>query len=204
MSKPLSFICPHCKQPALAEAKGQAIWSGRDDEGDMISPPTEWTMVQCDRCQHPTLHLREDYGDGFDFYAPPVVVYPAPQQISPLVPEPLRREWAEARKCLDATAYAACVVMVRRTLEGTCKDQGVTKKNLAAGLKELESKGLIDATLAEWAHTLRASGNQGAHFTGNAVPREDAEDSLAFAEALLDHLYVLRKRFDLFKQRLGK
>jgi len=25
------------------------------------------------------------------------------------------------------------------------------------------------------------------------VPREDAEDALAFAEALLDHIYVLRE-----------
>jgi hypothetical protein len=33
----------------------------------------------------------------------------------------------------------------------------------------------------------------GAHYTGRPVPREDAEDALAFAEALLDHIYVLRE-----------
>jgi hypothetical protein len=62
---------------------------------------------------------------------------------------------------------------------------------------------LIDDTLAEWANTMRVVGNEGAHYTGRAVAREDAEDALSFAEALLDHLYVLRKRFAEFQARLA-
>ncbi len=44
-------------------------------------------------------------------------------------------------------------------------------------------------------------GNEGAHYTGMRVPRDDSEDALAFAEALLDHIYVLRKRFEEFARR---
>jgi hypothetical protein len=148
------------------------------------------------------VQVREDYGEGFE-YDEPVVVYPAPHGISPNVPQPLRREWSEARKCFDSKAYTACLVMVRRTLEGTCAELGVTEKTLAKSLKELETNGLIDATLAEWAKALRIAGNRGAHYTGKAVSREDAEDALAFAEALLDHIYVLRKRFEAFQKRLS-
>jgi hypothetical protein len=149
----------------------------------------------------PSLEVREDYGAGFDDDEA-MIVYPAPHRISTLVPAGLRREWEEARTCLDSKAYAACVVMVRRTLEGACKEEGVKKRTLAQSLRELHAQGLIDGTLAEWADTLRVAGNQGAHYTGRPVAREDAEDALAFAEALLDHLYVLRKRFEEFKQRL--
>jgi len=81
---------------------------------------------------------------------------------------------------------------------------GVKKKTLAMSLKELQKRGHIDGTLAEWATALRVAGNQGAHYTGKPVARDDAEDSLAFAEALLDHVYVLRKRFEAFKKRLDK
>jgi Domain of unknown function (DUF4145) len=70
-------------------------------------------------------------------------------------------------------------------------------------LRELRDRGLIDDTLAEWADTLRVVGNEGAHYTGRAVAREDAEDALSFAEALLDHLYVLRKKFAEFQARLA-
>jgi hypothetical protein len=149
----------------------------------------------------PSLEIRENYGRGFadDDFA---FVYPMAHAISPSVPADLRREWEEGRTCLESRAYTACVVMVRRTLEGTCKQQGVKKRTLAESLRELRAQGLIDGTLAEWADALRVLGNQGAHFTGKAISRADAEDSLAFAEALLDHVYVLRKRFLEFQERI--
>jgi len=62
----------------------------------------------------------------------------------------------------------------------------------------------IDGTIADWANALRILGNEGAHYTGRHVRRDDAEDAFAFAEALLDHIYVLRKRFDLFAERRAK
>lgn len=202
MPEPRTLICPHCGKPVSASVVGEAIWDGYD--GDQpVNPPVEWTMVQCPRCRQPTVQIREDYGGGFDDDEP-AVAYPAPQRLSWSVPEPLRREWTEARSCFDAKAYTACLVMVRRTLEGTCDDLGVKKPTLAKSLDALRTKGLIDGTLAEWADTLRLAGNRGAHFTGDVVPREDAEDALAFAEALLDHVYVLRKRFAAFKARVGK
>ncbi len=92
--------------------------------------------------------------------------------------------------------------MVRRTLEGACADQGVNERTLAKNLKKLADDELVDETLAQWADALRIAGNRGAHYTGTAMPREDAEDALAFAEALLDHIYVLRKRFEHFRKRL--
>ena len=98
----------------------------------------------------------------------------------------------------------AALVMVRRTLEGTCQLQGVKKKTaLAKGLEELRQRSLIDGTLAEWADALRIAGNKGAHFSEEAVSREDAEDALGFAEALLDHIYVQRRRFEEFKKRVS-
>ena len=44
-------------------------------------------------------------------------------------------------------------------------------------------------------------GNDGAHFTGRRVSREDAQDALALAEALLDYRYVFSAQFAEFKTR---
>jgi hypothetical protein len=199
-AKSWAFICPHCEQPANAQVRGKAVWDGYGEDG-LVNPPVEWTLVQCHRCAQPTLQAREDFGGGFADDERPATVYPARRQLAGGVPEGLRREWEEARTCFDAKAYAACVVMVRRTLEGTCEEQGIKVKNLQKALQELANTGRIDQTLAEWANVLRRVGNRGAHYTGEAVPRQDAEDALAFAEALLDHLYVLRRRFDEFRSR---
>jgi hypothetical protein len=124
-----AFTCPHCEKPATAVSRGAAVWGGIDEQGRVVNPPAQWTLVQCERCEQPTLEVREDYGDGFEV-DDPVFVYPTPHRMSPNVPSDLRREWAEARACFQAKAYTACLVMVRRTLEGTCEDQGVKKRTL--------------------------------------------------------------------------
>jgi hypothetical protein len=98
----------------------------------------------------------------------------------------------------------AAVVMVRRTLEGVCANKGVKKMPLFKALEHLKENGLIEGRLLEWAQELRVLGNEGAHFTGHRVSREDAQDALALAEALLDYLYVFNEQFVEFKSRRQK
>jgi hypothetical protein len=193
-----AFICPKCGEPSKSSVHGRV--SAYDSDAGL---PMEFAFLQCGRneCQEPMVQLREDYGLGF-VDDKPIVYYPAPRRLSSAVPGPLRNAFNEARTCFEAKAYLATLVMVRRTLEGTCADQGSTKRNLVSSLKDLQSQGKIDGFLAEWADLLRIVGNEGAHFSfSGSVTAQDAEDALDFAEALLDHLYVLRARFDDFKSR---
>lgn len=55
--------------------------------------------------------------------------------------------------------------------------------------------------MAEWADQLRDVRNSAAHFNSDPITRLDAEDSIAFSEALLDYLYVLTARFNAMKLR---
>lgn len=70
-------------------------------------------------------------------------------------------------------------------------------------LEDMKNAGHIDGRLAEWANLLRQVRNAGAHFDLKKarVDRQDAEDSLAFSEALLDYLYVLKARFEAMQLR---
>ena len=198
-----SLVCPHCGKPTAAKIMGQATWHGFDADGVQVDPPTEWAFLQCQVCWHPIVQTRMDYGYQQDFNLDePTVIYPSPRRLSGQIPLTLRGEWEEARTCFDARAYTACVLMVRRLLEATCMEQGVKKGNLKSKLGALQTQGLVDGVLQEWAEALRIVGNKGAHDIGSNVERIDAEDALAFAEALLDHIYVLRKRFAEFQQRI--
>ncbi|TQM25744.1 DUF4145 domain-containing protein [Nocardia bhagyanarayanae] len=193
-----SFICPRCGDPSSSGIHGTVVENNVEN-----GPPYEYALLQCSHysCQEPIVQIREDLGGGFE-HDQPAIYFPSPRRLSRAVPRELREGFEEARKCFDAKAYTATLVMVRRTLEGTCVHQGASKRqNLARSLRELKDQGKIDGLLAEWADLLRAVGNEGAHFTGNKVSAQDAEDALDFAEALLDHLYVLRARFDEFKGR---
>ncbi|GAA5070163.1 YbaK/EbsC family protein [Thermocatellispora tengchongensis] len=122
---------------------------------------------------------------------------------SPAVPAHLSRELAEAAACLGAGAYTMALVNVRRLLEGVCADQGITGVPLYRALRAMRRRGLIEGRLADWAEELRELGNEAAHMSGRPVGREDAEDAIALAEALLDHLYVFRSRYEEFVKRRG-
>ncbi|MEU5434721.1 DUF4145 domain-containing protein [Streptomyces sp. NPDC020719] len=143
---------------------------------------------------------QEGTGNG---WTPPERLWPvAGRPLSFFVPAELRSEHEEARACFRARAYTATAVMVRRTLEGVCQEQGITRRQpLAASLKQLRDDGKIEGRLLEWAEALRFLGNQGAHYTGTPVSREDAADALAFPEALLDYMYVLTAQYEKFQQR---
>ena len=198
---PPAFVCPRCELPALALIRGIAVWDGMDKERILpLNPATEYALVQCSECREVSVQIREDFGRGFQDDEPGIA-YPAKRKLSRDVPDPLRREFEEAQTCFSAKAYEATVVMVRRILEGTCKENNVREKTLVRSLNKLKVDGLIDGTIAEWANALRVLGNEGAHYTGRRVSRDDSEDALAFAEALLDHIYVLRKRFAEFARR---
>lgn len=190
-----AITCPHCDRVATAWVQGAATAGG-----GQLGPPEQWRLLQCSHCRQVSLEWREDFGGGFQD-DDGQLIYPAERALSSDVPKGLVDEWTEARTCLKNKSYKACAVMVRRTLEGTCKENGVTERNLANGLKKMLTEGRIDQTLFDWANELRVVGNEGAHYTGKPVSREDAEDALSFAEALLDHIYVLRKRFADFQER---
>jgi Cys-tRNA(Pro) deacylase len=119
------------------------------------------------------------------------------------IPPHLIRELAEAESCLRVGAPTMALVNVRRLLEGVCADQGISGGPLFHGLRELRRRGLIDGRLADWAEELREIGNEAAHMSGRPAVREDAEDAIALAEALLDYLYVFAVKYREFRKRRG-
>lgn len=112
-------MCPHCDKPTLATVTGDAPGGGKHE------PPYLLELVRCGTCYDPFLVIEEDYGEGWD--GEPVILWPKQQRpLSVQVPEALRREHDEARQCFSSKAYMATAVMVRRTLEGVCLDQGMS------------------------------------------------------------------------------
>lgn len=188
----MAVDCPRCDVAVVAQPAGYVVYSN-DREG----PPERWTLLYCHK-HHPLLVLQEAYGGGMGFDDDSVYrVYPPPNQpLSREIPNELRDAHEEARRTFSAKAYKATVAMCGRTLEGVCEKQGVTKNSLQKSLAEMKTQGLIDKRLWDWAELLREVRNAGTHFNDEEVSRQDAEDCLTFNEALLDYLYVLKKRFD--------
>lgn len=190
-------LCNHCQKPVNATEHG--IVQSYDPE---LGIPSLVTLVSCDTCKSPLLFAQEDYGQGWDDMTR---VWPSPTRyLSSAVPKPLRDEHNQARKCFDAKAYTAAAVMVGRTLEGVCAENNISERSLIDSLRKMRDQNLIDERLYQWADELRVLRNEGAHYTGFQVSREDAADALALSEALLDYMYVLTAKFGEFRKRRAK
>jgi Cys-tRNA(Pro) deacylase len=193
--------CPHCEHRTVAcEADGPHR---------TFLPPqlTPYALTVCQVCQEVLLIAPDDPRAESDGTNPrsALVLWPTSDRVlSELIPPRLRREIQDSRASVRAGAYPSAVVMVRRVLEGVCVDQGVLRTPLYSALREMRAKGLVDGRLLAWAEGLRVLGNEGAHFSGGPIDREDAEDALHLAEALLDYLYVHAHRHAAFRERRGE
>lgn len=192
----MAVDCPACDAKVVCQPKGHTFYDDPEE-----GPPERWTLVVCPK-HHPLLVVQNEYaGIDFDDEDPYRMYPPQDRHLSVLIPRDLREAHDEARKCFHAKAFRATVVMSGRVLEGTCEKQGVKAPTLQKQLDKMRDKGLIDGRLAEWADTLRGVRNSAAHFNPESVTRQDAEDALAYSEALLDYLYVLKDRFESMRAR---
>lgn len=195
-AKVVAIACTSCDEKVTASVRGSYL----NEEYEV-----EVLLLECQECHNASLHLSEFVPDpSTNSYRSSITrrLWPnPPRELSDAVPLDLRREYGQARICFEARAYTAAAVMVRRTLEGVCIENGIDDKPLVRGLQKMRSDGLIDEKLFEWAQALRVLGNEGAHYSKKQVSQEDAQDALELAEALLDYLYVLTAKFRQFQQR---
>lgn len=186
--------CPQCEQKSLFDE-----WVIRRDESpDQAGRPADFKLWGCLACGQPQLWKEPVDSDGSN---EPRRLWPQVAALAPGIPASIAREMVEARACFDANLYTAAAVMVRRTLEGMCIEQGTQRKALFQALQELRDNGKIEGRLFDWAQALRVLGNQGAHFSEESVSREDAGDALSLAEALLNYIYVFTAKYEEFQNR---
>lgn len=100
--------------------------------------------------------------------------------------------------------------MMGRAVEGACRhllkdkiDHGESLM-LGKGIELLKTHGLIDSRLYEWSKELHAFRNMAAHPDEFEISRQDAEDLLAFTNALVEYVYDLADRYNEFRSRNQK
>lgn len=194
---PMVLPCDNCS--AVVDAQELADYSLEIPSGDRYRV----AFHRCPRCEHPLLTLQEWEWDGH--LGEPSRVYPPHgDTISSTLPAPLRSAFDEAVTCYRSKAFTAAAVMCRKTLEGICKERGITERNLATALTKLRDAGTIDARLFEWADQLRLFGNDAAHDLSVTIEGPDARDIIDFTKALIEYVFTFQERFLAFKARRSK
>jgi hypothetical protein len=199
--------CTHCQARVNAELLKAAEYRAEDWPDSY-----QVALLRCPECKHllvgeQALLKPEGYNHPFEedpekwSDASRVWPEPTPQLLALSIPETIRTCLLEARKCLHATAYTACVAMSGRAIEAMCRHFGTKKDMLFEGLKELHEKGIIDKRLYEWGDELRKHRNLAAHASGANFNLVDAKDLYEFSTAICEYVFVLTAKFEEFRKR---
>jgi hypothetical protein len=163
------------------------VWKQNDDY--------VWWIGICNCCNEPVLVLND---------ADIIYPHPLPQSTDQSVPEDIRADLDEAKKCFAVSAWRGASVMARRAMQSAAIEKGATKKQLSDQVAELTNCGKITLDLKEWADAVRWVGNDAAHPGGQPVVKEDAEEVLKLAEQFLHVLYVAPAIAKKLRMKKGK
>jgi hypothetical protein len=194
--------CPKCDAKVDGKILASKIYRESED-GDR----TRTSFLECPVCHGCIVADQDEIQTGYNEmgYSVATRLWPEPSaSLHVSIPRLARQSLGEAKRCFDAKAYAACAVMCRRAIEAICAEHKTKSKNLAAGLKELLGKKVIDQRLFEWGDALRQQGNIGAHANEEDISRENAHDVLDFALGICEYVFVLSEKYEEFQARQKK
>ena len=199
------LICPICGaftavEPAEVDAivkikMGGGSW--RTEVGTAIALANDeaggvgYGILDCQACGRRFMGVRDaDKGEWSAAY--PI----ATKGVATDIPEPIKGELKEAYLCFAVGAYRGCVSMCETALEA------LWRRQKASGLLDLKEKGIISPQLYEQGNEVRLWGNVAKHeLVPDVVEKEDAEQLLAYLEAILDAVYVVRERLSRLSRK---
>lgn len=192
--------CPHCRR----ESALQALSANRDIVASTAQTRYRVGMRRCTAgdCNGVVFFVADWAKTPLQVravYPPEVLDWDA----SDLPPRVLAA-YEEAIKCHAAACYTACALMVRKTLEVVCDDQGAKGKNLEDRIDALRERVILPPPLFEALHDLRYLGNDAAHVAANAfdeVGKAEVELALGLAKELLRSLYQLQSLTKALRER---
>jgi hypothetical protein len=192
----VAMRCPWCRHVVVLEAvAGQKDVRAQQRVEVTDRGPIEvvWAfgLRRCPRLDcHGAIFVIHHEGEVTQSFPPEVIDI----DLSDL-PDDIVDSLTEALTCHSVRCYKAAAIMIRRTLEEVCADQGVTKGTLVEKLTALSQQVIIPADLVDGLHDLRLLGNDAAHLEARAykdIGRQEVELGVEVVKLLLVSLYQTR------------
>jgi len=204
--KSVSIVCGYCRTAVEANRISKAVEVERWDE-----PPgfgafgiVVGATYLCPRpeCRGPSLVFMRFRREMADTSSRGIVGQLPRGKALPMegLPEDVESDRDEAWSCFYGDDVRAAVIMGRAAIQRAVRTLNAEGKGLKAEIADLFSKGVITRLLKEWADEVRIAGDEAAHpdMLGK-LEREEAEASMEFMDAFLNHALALPAKRDALK-----
>lgn len=183
--------CPHCAvaRPLMVPVHVSGRLS-RATEG----PTRRWGLFKCSSCGKcvAACGCNGDYSENAEI----VEIFPESRSAHEDIPEIARSYLQQAYDTLHAPDAAA--VMAGSAVDAMLKELGYTDGSLYSRIDHAVSDHVLTDAMGNWAHEVRLGSNRPRHADEDEphVTDEQAQQSVEFAEALGEFLFVLTARIE--------
>lgn len=180
--------CPHC---SIAKPNMNRLYSDKITKRGMGH--SVWASYRCDSCKAVVTGKFEwNNGNSFDL----VEMFPMAKTAHEDIPEPARTFLQQAFETLHAPDAAA--VMAGSAIDGMLKHHQYTDGSLYSRIDKALADNLLTKGMADWAHEVRLGSNRPRHADADRphVSPDEAKQSVEFAEAMGNFLFVLTAKID--------
>lgn len=182
--------CPHC---GVSSPFMPMRWSGKT-LGSKHGLERLWGVFACNSCG--SLVTAVTSGNVWDEHTlkRPRKIHPSPKSANEDIPATARRYLQQAMDTIHAPDAAA--VMAGSAVDAMLKSSGLHDGSLYCRIDQARDQGLLTQSMADWAHEVRLGSNRPRHADADDphVTSEQARQSVDFAEALGNFLFVLTAR----------
>ncbi len=200
------IICEHCGNKTPHEVIFNV--SGPDEiidlgDGHEFGVATFYFVAKCNVCSEISFYTDWEESGNLGQLSEAVLLYPTKNKLDKIVPEPIIKDYEEAKKVIKKSPIAFAV-LVRRALENVCINKSAVGKNLKQKLDDLGKKGVIPESLSKMADAIRYLGNAGAHAGGEDIDDEEAKILDDFVRAIIEYVYVAPDKLNKLANKISK
>lgn len=182
--------CPHC---SVASPVLELLWRSKHRVPRATPGPTYgWAVYRCTSCGE--VVLARGLPDDVTEVSFVTKVFPEPKSAHADIPMPARAFLQQAYDTLHAPDAAA--VMAGSAVDAMLKALGYVDGTLYARIDKAVEDHKLTKEMGDWAHWVRLGSNRPRHADAEKphVSTQEAEQSVEFAEALANFLFVLSSR----------
>lgn len=199
--------CYHCGNDTLMNKVGEHKWGSRhEDDFDFTY---NYRMLACPICNKVTLletygdetMIRGDYRGQAEWFTEDEIIFPVNSLDNNAMPANIKKAFESALKVRNIDNNN-CLMALRRTIELIMIDKGATKWGLKDKIEEIAQKGILPESLKEASSFTKKLGDSAAHDKEIEVDTTDVNSMVEFVEYIIEYLYVLPYKIDLYKRKI--
>jgi len=182
--------CPFC---SVVDPLFEKQWTSHGPTTRADGKPSRfWGAYKCKTCGSVASIEANPAGDWFEVHA----IFPQPRAAHQDIPEPARTFLQQAYETLHAPDAAA--VMAGSAVDAMLKARGLSEGSLYSRIDQALANNILTQAMADWAHSVRLGSNRPRHADVEKphVAPDEAKQSVDFAEALGNFLFVLTARIE--------